>query len=118
MLFLVGCGFIAVGTVVSTHKVPAVVAMAVVGFAVLFAGIVAPQAASASTAALLVFVLPVAVAEPAGAVGPRLLGWAFAGAICIPACLLIWPTPWHDDLRRHVSATISAVASLVLASSP
>ncbi|HEX3981295.1 MAG TPA: FUSC family protein [Acidimicrobiales bacterium] len=114
-LFLVGSGFIAVGTVVSTHKVAAVAAMAVVGFAVLFAGIVAPQAASASTAALLVFVLPVAVAQPAGAVGPRLLGWAVAGAFCIPSCMLIWPTPWHDDLRRHVSAAISAVGRLVLA---
>jgi uncharacterized membrane protein YccC len=114
-LFLVGAVFIAVGTVASTHKVPAVAAMAVVGFAVLFVGIVAPQAASASTAALLLFVLPVAVAGPAGAVGPRLVGWAIAGAFCIPSCLLIWPTPWHDELRRHVSAAISAVGRLVLA---
>jgi hypothetical protein len=78
-LFLVGSGFIAVGTVVSTYPVPAVATMAVVGFLVLFTGIVAPQAASASTAALLLFVLPVAVAQPVGAVGPRLLGWAVAG---------------------------------------
>ena len=59
-----GCGFIALGTLVSTHKVAAVAAMAVVGFVVLFAGIVAPQAATAATAALLLFVLPVAVAAP------------------------------------------------------
>ncbi|MGD0311915.1 MAG: FUSC family protein [Acidimicrobiales bacterium] len=113
-LFAVGSGFIAVGTVLSTYPAPAVAAMAVVGFAVLFAGIVAPQAASASTAALLLFVLPVAVAQPAGAVGPRLVGWAFAGAFCIPACLLIWPPPWHDELRHHLSTTISAVGRLVL----
>ena len=49
------------------NKVAAVVTMAVVGFAVLFAGIVAPQAATATTAALLTFVLPVAVAQPASA---------------------------------------------------
>jgi hypothetical protein len=115
VLFLVGCGFIAVGTVVSTYPAPAVAAMAVVGFAVLFTGIVAPQAASASTAALLVFVLPVAVAQPVGAVGPRLLGWAIAAAFCIPACVLIWPTPWHDDLRHRLSTTIGAVGRLVLA---
>ena len=76
--------------------------MAVVGFAVLFAGIVSPQAATASTAALLTFVLPVAVAQPASAVGPRLVGWALAGAFSIPACMLVWPTPWHDDLRRRL----------------
>ena len=70
VLFAVGCGFIALGTLVSTHKVPAVAAMAVVGFLVLFAGIVAPQAATAATAALLLFVLPVAVAAPPSQIGP------------------------------------------------
>jgi Fusaric acid resistance protein-like len=111
-LFLVGSCFISLGTVVSTHKVASVVVMAVVGFAVLFAGIVTPLAATASTAALLTFVLPVAVAQPASAVGPRLIGWALAGAACIPACMLIWPTPWHDNLRRRVAAAMSAVSRL------
>ena len=64
------------GPSLSTNKVAAVVAMAVVGFGVLFAGIVSPQAATGATAALLLFVLPVAVAQPASAVGPRLVGWA------------------------------------------
>jgi uncharacterized membrane protein YccC len=103
-----GC-LIAVGTVVSTHKVAAVVVMALVGFGVLFAGIASPNIATASTATLLLFVLPVAVAQPAGAVGPRLLGWAFACAFSIPACMLIWPTPWHDNLRRRLAATVAAV---------
>ena len=114
-LFLMGSCFIALGTFVSTDKVAAVVAMAVVAFVVLFAGVVSPQAATASTAALLLFVLPVAVAEPAGAVGPRLVGWGLSGVICIPACMLIWPTPWHDDLRRRLSATVSALSQLVTA---
>jgi hypothetical protein len=114
-LFLMGSCFIALGTFVSTDKVAAVAAMAVVAFAVLFAGAVSPQAATASTAALLLFVLPVAVAEPAAAVGPRLVGWGLAGAFCIPACMLIWPTPWHDDLRRRLSATVSALSQLVTA---
>jgi uncharacterized membrane protein YccC len=111
-LFLAGGCFIALGTVVSTHKVAAVAVMAVVGFAVLFAGIVSPQAATASTAALLTFVLPVAVAQPASAIGPRLVGWVIAGACSIPACMVIWPTPWHDDLRRRLSAAMSAVGRL------
>jgi uncharacterized membrane protein YccC len=111
-LFVIGACFTALGTVVSTYKVAAVVAMALVGFAVLFAGILAPQAATASTAALLLFVLPVAVAQPASEAGPRLVGWALAGAFCIPACLLVWPPPWHDNLRRRLSAAISALARL------
>jgi uncharacterized membrane protein YccC len=111
-LFLVGSCLISIGTVVSTQKVASVVVMAVVGFAVLFAGIVTPLAATASTAALLTFVLPVAVAQPASAVGSRLIGWALAGVACIPACMLIWPTPWHDNLRRRLSAALSAVSRL------
>jgi uncharacterized membrane protein YccC len=113
-LFVFGSGFIALGTVVSTHKIAAVVVMAVVGFCVLFSGIVSPQAATASTAALLTFVLPVAVAQPVSAVGPRLLGWVLAAAAAIPACMLVWPTPWHDDLRRRVAATASAVGRLAM----
>ncbi len=111
-LFVVGSCFIALGTVVSTDKVGAVVAMGVVGFAVLFGGIVAPQVATASTAALLTFVLPVAVAQPAASTGARLFGWLVAAAFCIPACLVVWPTPWHDDLRRRLSATLSAVSRM------
>ena len=113
VLFAVGCGFIALGTLVSTHKVPAVAAMAVVGFLVLFAGIVAPQAATAATAALLLFVLPVAVAAPPSQIGPRLLGWVLAAAVSIPACMLVWPTPWHDVLRTRLSAALKAVARVV-----
>ena len=111
-LYLVGACFTVLGTVVSTHKVAAVVTMAVVGFAVLFTGIVAPQAATATTAALLTFVLPVAVAQPASAIGPRLIGWTLAAAFCIAACMLVWPPPWHDNLRRRLAAAVSAVARL------
>ena len=69
-LFVVGSCFISLGTVVSTHKVASVVVMAVVGFAVLFVGIVTPLAATASTAALLTL-------RTAGGGGPTGLGrWA------------------------------------------
>ena len=111
-LYVVGSCFIVLGTVVSTQKVAAVVAMALVGFSVLFAGVASPQAATASTAALLTFVLPVAVAQPASAIGPRLVGWTLAAAFCITACLLVWPPPWHDNLRRRLAASVSAIARL------
>ena len=111
-LYVVGACLIVIGTVVSTHKVAAVVTMGLVGFAVLFAGIVAPAAATASTAALLTFVLSVSVAQPASAVGPRLLGWTLAAAFCITACMVVWPPPWHDNLRRRLAAAVSAVARL------
>ena len=111
-LYVVGACFIVLGTVASTHKVAAVVTMGIVGFGVLFAGIVAPQAATATTAALLTFVLPVAVAQPVSAIGPRLLGWTIAAAVCTAACMFVWPPPWHDNLRRRLAGAISAVARL------
>jgi uncharacterized membrane protein YccC len=111
-LYIVSGALIALGTVASSHEAAAVIAMFVVGFAVLFAGIVAPQVATASTAVLLTFVLPVAVAVPASQVGWRLLGWTLAAAACITACLLLWPPPWHDNLRLRLSAAISSVARL------
>ncbi len=116
LLFVGGC-LTALGTALSTNKVAAVVSMAIVGFAVLLVGIVSLNAAIASTATLMTFVLAVAVAQPASEVGPRLLGWALAAAFCIPACMLIWRPPWHDDLRRRLSASIRAVAALAEAHS-
>ncbi len=114
-LWLVGSGLISLGTALSSVKWAAVVAMAAVGFVVLFVGIMSPQAAAASTATLLLFVLPVAVVQPAAAIGQRLIGWSFAGVICILACMLLWPTPWHDELRRRLSATVGAIARLASA---
>ena len=111
-LYVVGACFVVLGTFVSTNRVAAVVTMALVGFAVLFAGVVAPQAATATTAALLTFVLPVAVAQPASAIGPRLIGWTIAAVFCITACMWVWPPPWHDNLRRRLAAAISAVGRL------
>ena len=112
IVFVIGTVLISLGTVASTHKIAAVVTMAVIGFAVLFAGIASPTIATASTAVLLVFVLPVAVAAPNSAVGPRLVGWAIAGILAIPASMLIWPPPWHDDLRRRLSSATVAVSQL------
>jgi len=111
-LYVVGAGFISLGTLVSTYKVAAVVTMALVGFAVLFTGVAAPQVATASTAALLTFVLSVAVAQPPSEVCPRLVGWTLAGAFCIASCMLVWPPPWHDNLRRRLGAAVSAIAHL------
>jgi hypothetical protein len=111
-LFNVGACLVSLGTVLSEQRVFAVVAMAVIGFTVLYSGIVSPLVAAGSTATLLMFVLPVAVAAPPSEVGARLLGWGIAGALCIPACLLVWPPPLQDELRRRLSATITAIGRL------
>lgn len=111
-LYVAGGVLVVIGTVVSTDQVAAVIVMGVVGFVILFTGILAPQAATASTAALLTFVLPVSVAQPASAIGWRLLGWTLGAICCITAAMLLWPPPWHDNLRRRLAAAVSAVARL------
>jgi len=63
-------------------------------------------------AALLTFVLPVAVAAPPSQIPARLLGWSLAGVFSITACMLVWPRPWHNDLRRLLSAAASALSRL------
>ena len=112
-LFATGAVLIIAGTLCSAHAATAVIGMAVFGFAVLFAGVVSPQAAVASTAALLTFVLPVAVPAGASAIGSRLAGWGLAAAFCIPAVMLVWSDRWHDPLRRAVADAARAVAGLV-----
>jgi len=112
-LYLAGVVLITAGTLCSSHAATAVIGMAVFGFLVLFAGAVSPQAAVGSTAALLTFVLPVAVPVGDSAIGSRLGGWTLAAAFCIPAVMLVWSGRWHDPLRRAAATAARAVAELV-----
>ena len=100
------------GTLCSQHILLSVVAMAGVGFAVLFAGVLAPRAALSSTCLLLMFVLPVCVMAAPGESVPRLAGLAIAAALAVPAVLLVWPRPWHDDRRAALARAARRLAAL------
>ncbi len=112
-LWVAGAVFIVVGTLCSQHAAAAVIGMAVAGFLILFVGIASPAAATASTATILTFVLPVSVAAPPSAIPARLGGWLLAGVLCITTCLVIWPPPPNDGLRRRVAGTARALGSVV-----
>jgi hypothetical protein len=73
--------------------------MAVVGFGVLFSGVVSSVLAGATTSLLLAFILPVSLPVPASAVPDRLAGWAMAAAASLAASTLLWPAPADDPLR-------------------
>ncbi|HEY0718406.1 MAG TPA: FUSC family protein, partial [Streptosporangiaceae bacterium] len=101
-LVLTGTVFACLGTLASRTDWLAALAMLVVGFGVLFAGVVSSALASASTALLLAFILPVTLRAPASSIPDRVAGWLLAGAVSLLAITLLWPAPARDPLRRPV----------------
>ena len=115
VLGLVGALLIAFGTLCSRTTWAATAAMAAVGFAILFAGILNGWFAAGATAALLTFVLPVSLPVEASETGARLLGWGLAVLVGTSAQLLLWPRRPRDALRDELAAACRALAALVSA---
>ncbi len=99
-LAAVGAVFVCVGTLASRSAWLAAVAMGLVGFGVLFAGVVSSVLASASLSLLLAFILPVSLPGPISSIPDRLAGWGLASAASFAAVALLWPAPVRDPLRR------------------
>lgn len=107
-LGLISSALITLGTLVSPLPWIAVATMFAVGVAVTFSGVLSATIAASQRAALLTFVLP--ACTPPGPIGERLLGWAIALAVCVPAALFLFPPRHHDDLRRHAARVCGALA--------
>jgi uncharacterized membrane protein YccC len=110
-LAVTGGVFVCLATLASQTVWLAAVAMAVVGFGVIFAGVVSSVLAGATTALLLAFILPVSLAAPASAVPGRLAGWGMAGGAALVATALLWPAPARDPLRAAAAAAFRALAA-------
>ena len=114
-LFVAGAVLIVLGTLASTIAWLAVLGMAVVGFGVLFSGVLSAASAAATRALLLTFILPVTVPGTLADVPARLGGWSIAAILAIPAAVLIWPPREHDKLRARAAEACSALAQLLTA---
>jgi uncharacterized membrane protein YccC len=112
-LAIAGAALITVGTLCSLTPWLAVVAMAVVGFGVLFSGVISGYFAAARVAALLTFVLPVSIPAPPSAIPARLEGWALAASAGICAVMLLWPSQPRDRLRAGAARATRALADLL-----
>jgi uncharacterized membrane protein YccC len=110
-LAVTGGVFVCLATLASRTAWLAAVAMAVVGFGVIFAGVVSSVLAGATTALLLAFILPVSLAAPASAVPGRLAGWGMAGGAALVATAVLWPAPARDRLRGAAAAACRALAA-------
>jgi fusaric acid resistance family protein len=109
-LAVVGSVALIIGTLVSTTIWLAALVTIPVAFAIFFAGVTGPNLASGVTASLLAYVLPVATAAPASAIGSRLEGWWLAMAAATVAVLLVSPKSPGDKLRASAAAAARAMA--------
>jgi hypothetical protein len=110
-LALTGAVFVCVGTLASRSAWLAAVAMAVVAFGVIFAGVVSSVLAGATTALLLAFILPVCLPGPASSIPDRLAGWGLASVASLLAVALLWPAPARDPVRGAAIAGCRALAA-------
>ncbi|WP_370070075.1 FUSC family protein [Mycobacterium sp. MAA66] len=104
-----GAVLITLGTLVSPMPVLAVVSMFVIGVAVTFSGVLSEIVAAGQRATLMTFILP--VCTPPGPIPDRLLGWAIAWVVAVPAALLLFPPTHHDELRRHAAEVCRVLAA-------
>jgi uncharacterized membrane protein YccC len=110
-LAVAGAVLVCLGTLVSQSTVLAVIAMTLVGFAVLFAGVVSSVLAGATTSLLLAFILPVSLPGPASSIPDRLAGWGLASAGALVAIVVLWPAPVRNPLRDAATAACRALAA-------
>jgi uncharacterized membrane protein YccC len=92
-LAVVGALFITIGTLCSRTTWLCVLVAGVVAALVLFLGILSGYVARASTACLLILVLPLTLPAGASAIPPRLEGWALASVVGTLAVFLVWRQP-------------------------
>lgn len=109
-LIVVGAAGICIATLASAEPWLAAASMTVVGFGVLFAGVVSSTLAGAATALLLAFILPVSMPATASAVPGRLAGWGLAGVTSLIAIAVLWPAPARDGLRAPAIDACRALA--------
>src|SRR4051794_24749441 len=110
-LALTGAVFVAIGTLASGYVWLAAAAMSVVGFAVLFAGVVSSVLAGATTSLLLAFILPVTLTGPVSAIPDRLLGWTLASVASLIAIAVLWPMPTREPLRVAAATACRALGT-------
>ncbi|MFD4601048.1 FUSC family protein [Streptomyces sp. NPDC058464] len=101
---------ICAGTLAGRDIRLAVAATVVIGFVVLFAGVVSSVLAGSSTALLLAFVLPVSAPVALSQLPARLAGAGLAAAVALPAVALLWPRPVADPLSAPAAAVCRAAA--------
>ncbi|KAA9149865.1 FUSC family protein [Amycolatopsis acidicola] len=112
-LALTGTVLVVIGTAVNSSVLLASLVTIPVTFAVLFAGVAGPNAASGGTAALLAYVLPAASPGTLDMIPARLGGWWLASVAGTLAVLAFSPRPSGFALREAAARCARALAELL-----
>jgi len=112
-LALAGAATISLGTLCADSTALATVAMFVVGFGILFAGVLNGYVAAAQPAAILSFVLALMVPADAAQIPDRLVGWGIAATLATAAVLLVWPQRPRSVVRSGAARAARALAELI-----
>jgi uncharacterized membrane protein YccC len=110
LLAVVGAVFVTIGTLCSRTTWLAVVVAGIAAALVLFGGILSGYIARATTAALLILVLPLTLPASASAIAPRLEGWALAAVVCTLAVFVMWREPPQAGLGAMAARALDAIA--------
>jgi uncharacterized membrane protein YccC len=109
-LAVAGSVLLTIGTAVTSTTALAAAVTVPVAFAVLFAGVAGPNAASGATGALLGYILPAASPGALHMVPDRLAGWWMASVAGTAAVLLLSPRAGPDPLRGAAARLATALA--------
>lgn len=110
VLAVTGSVLLTIGTAVNTSVPVAAVVTVIITFAVFFAGVVGPNAASGGTAALLAYVLPAASPGTMSMVPDRLAGWWLVSVVGTVAVLTLSPRSAGGGLRAAASRLAGVLA--------
>jgi uncharacterized membrane protein YccC len=113
-LAMTGSVLLTIATIVSSSTLIAAIVTVPVTFAVFFAGITGPNAASGVTGALLAYVLPAASVGTISMVPDRLIGWWMASVCGTTLVLLFSPrSSGGNQLNTAASALASKLADVL-----
>ncbi|WP_344666867.1 FUSC family protein [Catenulispora yoronensis] len=101
---------VVLGSLAAQSVWTAVGATVLVGFAVLFSGVVSSVLAGATTALLLGFILPVSTAAPLSQIPDRLFGVLLATGAAMLAVTFLWPSTFEFPLARPAAQVCRAAA--------
>ncbi len=114
-LAIAGSVLLVIGTAVNGSILLASLISLPLTFAVLFAGVIGPNAAAASTGALLMYVLPAASPGTIAMIPDRLAGWGLATVAGTIAVLLFSPRSPGAQLRSAAADTARALGDQLAA---